>query len=448
MPDRSEMDKWLIGLDPNLKAAFDATYDMLETTKKALPASKDGVNAAEEKLIQQSKQLAQPKAGQPAAAPKAGPPAAQNANVPVGGSHEVVKELKYEKSFDYCKITLTGTAKASIANANAGATAAVGGGSTKLGPKGNETTVAMGASVGLGDFDLFQGVDIADVKLTFLNVFGSSKFSVSFSADASVSFPQIKQSVGVSGKVTLLEVSGEEISALEASIGVTPFPFEIVIKGVKVKGECSFEASIKPDKKKLALQAGKKVGEKIVLELAEKELKEKAAEEGVKFLGKEAAGQVLSKFGPVMTAFSVGWTIGDLLTRFTDAGLVAEKVDESMMGDFNDQWNEAGTAKKVYLGVTNAPKIAATLVVSGVVGVGEGIGEVASKGYHAAKDYISGPEIDQEALNKATKVLEEEMDKRDMEEEERELYPQQSVAHDDPPPPPPPKSAPPQHPKR
>jgi len=84
MPDRSEMDKWLIGLDPNLKAAFDATYDMLETTKKALPASKDGVNAAEEKLIQQSKQLAQPKAGQPAAAPKAGPPAAQNANVPVG----------------------------------------------------------------------------------------------------------------------------------------------------------------------------------------------------------------------------------------------------------------------------------------------------------------------------------------------------------------------------
>jgi hypothetical protein len=38
MPDRSEMDKWLIGLDPNLKAAFDATYDMLETTKKALPA--------------------------------------------------------------------------------------------------------------------------------------------------------------------------------------------------------------------------------------------------------------------------------------------------------------------------------------------------------------------------------------------------------------------------
>jgi hypothetical protein len=398
--------------------------------EKVFPGSKDAINA----VIQQPQHTAQPQA----AAPKTEQKAAQSAGVPVAGSHEVVRELKHEKSFDYCKITLTGTAKASIANANAGTTAAVGGGSTKLGPKGNETTVAMGASVGLGDFDWFQGVDIADVKLTFLNTFGSSKFSVSFSADASVNFPQLKQSIGVSGKVTLLEVSGEEISALEASIGVTPFPFEIVIKGVKVRGECSFEASIKPDKKKLALQAGKKVGEKIVMELAEKELKEKAAEQGVKFLGKEAAGQVLSKFGPVMTAFSAGWTVGELLNRFTDAGLVAEKVDEAIMGDFAQRYDEAGTAGKVYLGVTNAPKIAATLVVSGAVGAAEGIGEAASKGYHAAKDYISGPDIDMEDLNAATKQLEEEMDKRDFEEEVSNINVRYtSESHDDPPPPPP-----------
>ena len=177
------------------------------------------------------------------------------------------------------------------------------------------------------------------------------------------------------------------------------------------------------------------------MELAKKELEEAAAKQGVKMLGVEAAGQVLSKFGPIMTAFSAGWTVGELLNRFTDAGLVAEKVDEAMMGDFADRYNAAGTAGKVYLGVTNAPKIAATLVVSGVVGVGEGIGEAGSKAYHAAKDYISGPEVDMDAVNKATQVMEEEQDKRDMEEEERELYPQQTVAHDDPPPPPPPKPA-------
>ena len=230
------------GSRSNLKAVFDATYDQLELTKKALPGSKDGINAAEEKLIQQSKQMAQSKAAAPAAAQPA-------SKAPAAGSYEVTRELKHEKSFDYCTIAITGTAKLSIANANAGNTAAVGGASTKMGPKGPETTVSMGASVGLGDFDLFKGVEIADAKLTFLNTFGSSKFSVSFSADASVSFPQLKQSIGVTGKVTLLEVSGEEISAMEASIGVTPFPFEITVKGVKVKGECGFEASIKPDKR-------------------------------------------------------------------------------------------------------------------------------------------------------------------------------------------------------
>lgn len=46
--------------------------------------------------------------------------------------------------------------------------------STKLDPKkGAQTGVAMGASVGLGDFDLFKGVDVEGVSLKFQNAFDS-----------------------------------------------------------------------------------------------------------------------------------------------------------------------------------------------------------------------------------------------------------------------------------
>jgi hypothetical protein len=57
------------------------------------------------------------------------------------------------------------------------------------------------------------------------------------------------------------------------------------------------------------------------------------------------------------------------------------------------------------------------------------------------------PKVDQDAVNAVSKGMEEEMDKRELEEEERELYPQQTVAHDDPPPPPP-KPAPAKKPAR
>src|SRR6202167_1421038 len=130
MPERSEMDKWMIKMDPNMVAVFDATFDALEAEKKALPISKDAVDAAEQKLVQQAKEMAQgkgaaPKAAQ-AAAPKTEQPSGENGKLPVAGSYDIGGDLP-SKTFPltkYGKITFTATTKLSVSNANAGDTAA------------------------------------------------------------------------------------------------------------------------------------------------------------------------------------------------------------------------------------------------------------------------------------------------------------------------------------
>jgi hypothetical protein len=438
MPERSEMDKWMIGLDPNMAAVFDATFDAMEAEKKVLPNSKGAMDAAEQKLVEQAKALAQGKG----AAPKAAQPEAEKAKLPVAGSYEIggtigPKEFSLTK---YGKLTLTATTKLSVANANAGDTAAGGGASTKLDPKkGAQHGVAMGASVGLGDFDLFEGVDVNGVSLKFQNAFDSEKVEISFGVEGSINVKRIKKEVKVSGEVKLLSLDYKsgELAAIEGSFAIAPFSVDTEIKGVKVTGQCSFQATIAPDKKKIA--AG--VAKKVIIDVIEKEVEKEAAKQGAKMVTAEIAGQVLSKFGPIMTAFSVGLTIGDILNKFTHAGETAESVDEKMMGNLNERIQKAGTAGKVALVIENAPLIATTLVVSGVIGAGEGIGEGASKVYHGIKDHFSTVEVDQEALKAAQKTMDEDLDARDREETERELYGSHgTVAHDDPPPPPPPSA--------
>jgi hypothetical protein len=56
------MDQWLIGLDPGIKAAFDAAYDSEETAKKVDPAQAANMQREQDKLVQQAKQMAQDKA--------------------------------------------------------------------------------------------------------------------------------------------------------------------------------------------------------------------------------------------------------------------------------------------------------------------------------------------------------------------------------------------------
>ena len=140
---------------------------------------------------------------------KAAQPEAQKGKLPVAGSYEIGGDLP-ARTFPltkYGKITFTASTKLSVANANAGDTAAGGGASTKLDPKkGAQTSVAMGASVGLGDFDLFEGVDVEGLSLKFQNTFDSEKVEISFAVEGSVNFKGIKKVVKVSGEVKLLSL--------------------------------------------------------------------------------------------------------------------------------------------------------------------------------------------------------------------------------------------------
>ena len=456
MPERSEMDKWLIGLDPNMAAVFDATFDALEAEKKMLPGSKDIINAGEQKMIQQVKEFAQAKPAASKAAQGAAPKAAQpeaKSKLPVAGSYDIAGDLP-SKTFPltkYGKITFTATTKLSVANANAGETAAVGGASTKLDPKkGAQTSVAMGASVGLGDFDLLESVDVEGLSLKFQNTFDVEKVEISFAVEGSVNFKGIKQ-VKVSGEVKLLslDIANGKLSPIEGTFAVGPFSVDTTIKGVKVTGECTCKATIAPDKEKVAAQVAKKVIIDLIEKEVEKEVEKAAAEQGAKMVAAQVAKQALSKLGPLMTAFSVGYAAGEILTKFTHAGETAEKVDGATLDGYRNRFQNAGTAGKVGWTVAYSPLIAATVAVSGVVGTVEGIGEGASKVAHAIKDHFSTTEVDQEALKAAQKQMDEDLDKHISEEQESELTTRySSVAHDDPPPPPPPKTGPAKRPGR
>jgi hypothetical protein len=439
------MDKWMIGLDPNIAVVFDASYDALEAAKKAMPNNREGFDAAEQKLVQQAKELAQGKGAAPKAAAQA---AGENGKLPVAGSYDIGGDLP-PKTFPltkYGKITFTATTKLSVSNANAGDTAAGGGASTKFDPKkGAQTGVAMGASVGLGDFDLFEGVDLEGLSLKFQNTFDAEKVEISFGVEGSVNFKGIKKVVKVSGEVKLLslEIAEGKLSPIEGTFAVGPFSIDTTIKGVKVTGECSCKATIAPDKEKVAAQVAKKVIVDLIEKEVEKEVEKEAAKQGAKMVAAQVAKQALSKLGPLMTAFSVGYAAGEILTKFTHAGQTAEAVDGAVLDGYKKRFDDSGTAGKVAYTVAYSPVIAATLVASGVAGTVEGIGELGSKAYHGIKDRFSETEVDQAALAAAQKTMDEELDKHIAEEEESELSTRySSVAHDDPPPPPPPTAGP------
>jgi hypothetical protein len=412
MPERSEMDKWMIKMNPNMAAVFDVAYNALEAEKKAMPNSKGIVDAEEQKLILKAKDLAQGKA----AAPKTEQPSGENGKLPVAGSYDIGGELP-SKTFPltkYGKITFGGTAKLSVSNANAGDTAAVGGASTKLDPKkGAQTSVAMGVSVGLGDFDLFEGVDVEGVSLKFQKTIDAEKIEISFGVEGSINFKGINKEVKVSGEVTLLslEIAEGKLAPIQGKFAVGPFSVDTTIKGAKVTGQCTCTATIAPDKEKVAAQVAKKVIVDLIEKEVEKQVEKAAVEQGAKMVAAEVAAQVLSKLGPVMTAFSVGYAAGQILTKYTDAGQTAENTQEGMLGNFNEKFQKAGTAGKVYLAVDNAPRIATTLVVSGVAGTAEGILEVNEKvyrgAYHAIKDQFSQTEVDQEGLHNLEKGMQE-----------------------------------------
>jgi len=174
MADLSEIDKWLIGLAPEIKAIFDGTHDALEAERAAIPSSKDAVDSAETELLQRAKQsgkangvaahaTSQSKPDQ-SSKPEAGK--VEASKVHVGGSCDINGKLEKAIPFKYGTIKIPAQAKLAVSNENGSSAEAGGGASTELGPKGPNTTVSVGSSVGIGDFDLFNGIDVEEVILT------------------------------------------------------------------------------------------------------------------------------------------------------------------------------------------------------------------------------------------------------------------------------------------
>jgi hypothetical protein len=116
-----------------------------------------------------------------------------------------------------------------------------------------------------------------------------------------------------------------------------------------------------------------KVGKEVLKRIAKRELIKEAEKQGVKYLGRAAAETVLKRLGPLAAAFGVGLDIGELLNQYTIAPEVAGVVIDDIMGDFAEQYNNAGTLGKVWLASKNSPRIVAALVAAGVTGAFAGM---------------------------------------------------------------------------
>jgi hypothetical protein len=217
------------------------------------------------------------------------------------------------------------------------------------------------------DLNILQGLDIVDPEIglegewsgTEISNYANFKFTIVtsyFNAPASL-------------RIILFEMKGDDSIRMPGiQLKVSPTNFTVKIKGVETKLQAEYKASFA-----MNWQA---VGKEILEKLAKDKLKKEAEKQGVKMLARKAGEKVLTRLGPLATAFGVGWDAGTFLRQYTAAGDAAQYVIEDIMGDFAEQWHAADTIGKMKLIVKNRVRIVAALVAGGVIGTAAGIGDV------------------------------------------------------------------------
>jgi hypothetical protein len=162
--------------------------------------------------------------------------------------------------------------------------------------------------------------------------------------------------------------TGSSIRLPGIELKVSPTNFKVKIGGVETILQAEYKASF--------AVTWEKVGKEILEKLAKDKLEKEAKKQGVKMLARKAGEQILTKLGPLATAFGVGWDIGTLLSKYTMAGETAKYTVEDILGDLNVQWQKADTLEKMKLIERNRAKILAALVAAGALGAVTGVGDL------------------------------------------------------------------------
>jgi hypothetical protein len=311
---------------------------------------------------------AKPRGVSSAAGPEGG------GSVKAGGDVEVVTREFAPLKTKYGELKVSATLKIQPmagggADGNAGFTGAV---TSKDKSDGRTTgTKKTIAYTGIADRELFAGFKLQDLAIAFepeisgldVSVSGLFKFTLVtnvFKAPAQV-------------KVIVLNIKGgKTIQGPGIEIKIAPVAFPFKVGPVETKVLVEYKASFIVDAKKVGLEIGKEVVEKV----AKEALKREAERQGVKLLGRKAAEIVLRDLGPLAAAFGVGLDIGALLNQYTIAPQVAKVVTEDILGDLNERYHRADTLGKMWLLSKNSPRIVAALVAAGVSGAVAGMADV------------------------------------------------------------------------
>jgi hypothetical protein len=219
----------------------------------------------------------------------------------------------------------------------------------------------------IADRELFAGITFEhpSVNAEFevgdeVTVAGTAKFklvSPLFSTDAQV-------------KLTLLKIKGmNSVAGPSVEIKFKPVRFTYQRDGVSAEVAVETKAGYEID----PVRAAKKYGKEAIERLARRALESAARRQGVKFLGRKAAEQLLTKFGPLAAALGVGLDIGALLNAYTIAPEVSQTVIEEVLGDLNDRYHSADTLGKMWLVSKNSPRIVGALLAAGVTGAFAGM---------------------------------------------------------------------------
>ena len=361
------MDQWMVALDPSLRAVFG------DHAEGGFVPNGDAVlDPAEEWLHQSVAGGAHAQAAASGLAHVGAAPPGGKGPVQIGGDVEVLtKEFKpYSTKYGDLKVSVTIKVSPIVYGAGTKepivATTTV---TSKDKSKGRESGIKENFSYkDIADRELFDGFDIASpyisaeiafsgVEVTISCVFAGTIVTKAFQAPAKASFILVKAK------------EGEGIQAPGIEIKIAPVSFKHKLGAVESGMVAEFKASFAVDLKKV----GALIGKEVLKKLAKDAIKREAEKQGVKIVGREVAELVLRDLGPIAFAFGVGLDIGEVLNTYTIAPDMARLVDETILGNLPEEYQKAGTFRKIVLIHVNLPRIAAALVVSGVVGTIAGV---------------------------------------------------------------------------
>lgn len=376
---KNRMDNWLIKLDPSIKANFDAAFDNYEEEiKTASPRDQAAFEAAEDALVQSAEQMAEnqgqapdPNTGGNGRATK---PADDQPNDPAGavkGGVEVEVITKEFPPYEGKYGTITGSCTIKLAiSAKAGGDSGFSSSSnvTLKDKKSRTPGIKQGFSdKDIADLKLFDGLSFNDVSVGVEGELSGTEVSVSGTFTFNIVTSAF--SAPVSLKLILVKAKmGEGIKAANIELKISPKEFKINVKGIEAKATAEFKVVFEVE--------WKKIGVDILKKIARKKLEQAAVEKGATVLSREAAELVLRDLGPLAFAFSVGLDIGGLLDDYTAAHQVAADMMETVLGDLNERFEEAGTLGKIWLVYSNKDRILAAMIAAGVAGAAAGIGDL------------------------------------------------------------------------